>query len=78
MNYDEAWTGYQANKAAFEAAGIPWNKKDSPHRLLLKAKWFLRQLPVNEIISRTIRLHTPQLVANISANNSLLKRLMRK
>lgn len=78
MTHDEAWAGYREYIKAFADAGIPWSKKGSPHKLLIKARWFLKQLPNSELVSRTIRARMPELISNMTANNALLKRLMRK
>ncbi len=78
MKYDEAWAGYREYESKWKSAGIPWNQKGSPHRLLLKARWYLKQLPINEIVSRTMRYFAPQMAKNIQQNNALLKRLKRQ
>ena len=78
MNYEEAWAGYSKYKNEWDEAGIPWNQKGSPHGLLIKARWFLKQLPLNDIVSRTIRHFTPQIATNVYASNALFKRLKRK
>lgn len=78
MKPSEAWAGYRKYKAEWDAAAIPWNAKGSPHRLLIKARWFAKHLPINEIVSRTIQYFAPQMAENIAHNNALMKRLMRK
>lgn len=77
MTSEEAYAGYRKYKQAFEDAGIPWNKKGSPHRLLLKSKWFLQQLPLNKMIQFTARYYAPKLAENICRDNPLLRHLMK-
>ena len=71
----DAYRSYKAYQDDFDAAGIPWNEKGSPHKLRLAALWYLRQTPMQVIVRETMRAHIPQLVANITTNNALLKRL---
>ena len=77
LSDEEAWAGYRKYIAAFDTAGIPWNKKGSPHRLLLKAKWYLRQISFSKIVAFTFRANMSKLAENITANNALLQRLKR-
>ena len=69
---------YRSYKAQFDAVGIPWNKKGSPHKLWLRARYHLRRVPFRDIVSFTLRERMPQLAANVTQNNALLQRLMRK
>ena len=77
MNHP-AWLEYRKYQEAFDAAGIPWNKKGSPHKLRLQALEWLSKVPYHVVVNETIRLYTPQLVENITMNNALLTRLTRK
>ncbi len=78
MSHDEAQAGYLKYMKAWDDADIPWNKKGSPHRLRLKAKWYARHLPINRMIAASMRYFVPKLVANITTENVLLKHLMHK
>ena len=72
----DAYRTFKAYQRDFEAAGIPWNQKCSPHKLRLAALWSLRKTPLHVIMSETMRARMPELARNITANNALLKRLV--
>ena len=74
----DAYRSFRQYQDAFDKAAIPWNKKGSPHHLRIAALWYLRRTPMGVIVSETIRKYTPQLVANITANNALISRLLKK
>ena len=76
LNGEAAYKSFRQYQDAFDKAKKPWNVKGSPHRLRIAALWYLRRTPMGVIISQTIRAHTPQLIANITANNALLSHLI--
>jgi hypothetical protein len=78
MTDDEAQAGYLKYKKAWDDADIPWNKKGSPHHLKLKYRWYAKHLPINKMISATMRYYGPQLAANIAKGSALLRHLTRK
>lgn len=75
MTEDEHYRAYQDGSKAFAAAGIKWNEKGSPHRLLLNARKHLKFVAFTKIVSLTFRAHRDQIVENLSASNALSKRL---
>jgi hypothetical protein len=72
-----AYAEYHRLKVEFEACGIPWNQKGSPHRIWLAAKRELAKVSVADVVDLTIKSHAPQLIANIYQSNALLRRFMR-
>lgn len=76
LSPEQAYAKYREYQAKWDEAGIPWNHKGSPHKLLLTAKWYLSHVPFDMIVNRTLREHMPQMLDNIVQHNALLRRLV--
>lgn len=74
----QALAEFRKWQKAFDDAGIPWNKKGSPHALRIKALHYQKQIPISLFVQDTIRMYAPQMAANITLNNTLLQALTRK
>lgn len=54
----------------------PWNLKGGCRWHALQARWHASKIGFTDMVALTFRRHAPEIAANVSKNNTLLKRLL--